>query len=252
MRADFANHSTLRWLLAIGGPASARHGLPSIADHERIGNSLQERRAAFQKRATLVIGFVMAAVALSLAPLLWTEFSQLFDGITAKEFVLKKTVDDLARVIFVKIGCWFVVSCVAVIAAIIWLVRTSGVECAQCHKILLFPKRWDWVETQGTCPCCQAPHENQFKAGTHDVAKDRAERLRILKRNYTMQIVGLIGWSITLVLSLITLAMRVDWALILVCANGVVLAVNVIAVQVTRRQIRSLADADAGVAPRVK
>lgn len=225
-------------------------GLPSSVGHDRIGSSLQEKRIAAQKQAVLIISALIAVAFLFLIPLLWTEFSTLFEH-AKEEYVLKRAMDDLARQIFIKVGGWFVVTLVVEIAAIIWLVRTSGVECAHCHKSLLSPGRWDQAETQGTCPCCRAPIENLFKTGAHDVAKDRAERLRILKRNHALFAIALVGWSITLALSLVGLVMRVDWALILVCANGAALLANVIVVQFTRRQIRRLADAG-GAASLVK
>jgi hypothetical protein len=193
----------------------------------------------------LIILALIALAALALVPLLWREFHQLFRWISREEeYVHKSAVDDLARVMFFKIGCWFVVTVVVEIIAVIWLVWTSGVECARCRRSLLFPGRWDLAERQGTCPCCQAPIADLFPAGAHHIARDRLERLRILKRNHRLLTIGVFCWSIVLAWSLIGLVRHDDWALILVCANAVVLTVNCVVMQFTKRQIRRLADVD--------
>jgi hypothetical protein len=223
----------------------AADGIPPSRGLDQVGGSLLERRAAVQRRTVLVIGSLIVLAFLSLMALLWTEFIQLSQWIFQEEYVSKLAVDDLARVIFFKFGCWFVVTLVVEIIALIWLVRTSGVICPRCRKILLFPGRWNRAETHGVCPCCQAPITNLFPGGAQDVAKHRAERLRILKRDHKWLIFGVVCWSIVVVLSLVGLVRRDDWALILVCSNAAVLVVNCAVLRFVKLQIRRLAKADA-------
>jgi hypothetical protein len=220
-------------------------GMPPSPGLEQIGVSLQERRAAVQRRTVLIFGSLIVLSFLSLVPLLWTEFIQLSQWAFHDELVLKVVFDDLVRGVFFKLGYWFVVTLVVEIIALIWLVRTSGVNCSQCGKTLLFPARWEQAETHGVCPCCRAPITNLYPAGERNVAKDRAERLRLLTRDYKRLLFAVVCWSIVMALSLIGLVRGDDWALILVCSNAAVLVVNCALLQFVKLRIRQLAKVDA-------